>query len=266
MFLEPSQDPASGDASDYNRTAEDRKHRSHRFVAANQFMPAVLKLPGYEKHVDLTHKWLQGKIEIPEIAHKWRNGPAVTLDLIAPESAKAGEAIEVKVVITSNKVGHDFPTGPLDIIQSWVRLSAKDDRGNTFYETGKVDDKGFIQPGSFIFKAEPVDQHGNLVDRHNLWEMVGVRHRRALFPGFSDAADFSFFCPDLNAGSYIRENPQQKVYPLIASAKGNIHITAKLCYRKVDQFLLNFMFGEDSGIRSPVTEMTTTERTISILQ
>ena len=50
-------------------------------------------------------------------------------------------------------------------------------------------------PGTFLFKAEPVDQHGNLIDRHNLWEMVGVRYRRSLFPGFSDTAEFTFVCP-----------------------------------------------------------------------
>jgi hypothetical protein len=97
--------------------------------------------------------------------------------------------------------------------------------------------------------------------------MVGVRHRRALFPGFSDAADFSLFCPDLNATGtkYVRENPQQQSFPLNASTAGKIRVTAKLCYRKVDQFLLNFMFGEESGITSPVTEMTTAERTITVL-
>jgi hypothetical protein len=28
-----------------------------------------------------------------------------------------------------------------------------------------------------------------------------------------------------------------------------------LLYRKFDQYLLNFMFGEDAGLTSPVTEM-----------
>ena len=41
------------------------------------------------------------------------------------------------------------------------------------------DERNFLQPGTFLFKAEPVDQYGNLIDRHNLWEMVGVRFRRA---------------------------------------------------------------------------------------
>src|SRR3970282_1302539 len=124
--------------------------------------------------------------------HKWQTGPAVVLEMILPAQAKPGETVEVKVIITSNKVGHDFPTGPLDIIQSWVELVATDHQGNVLYSTGTVDSKGFIQPGTFMFKTEPVDQYGNLIDRHNLWEMVGVRHRRALFPGFYDTGAVSF--------------------------------------------------------------------------
>ncbi len=49
-------------------------------------------------------------------------------------------------------------------------------------------------PGSSHFKAEPVDQHGNLIDRHNLWEREGVRYRRAVFPGYSDTVQYTVPC------------------------------------------------------------------------
>ncbi len=39
MPLVDSTDPASGDVLDYNRAAGDGKHRSHRFLGANQFIP-----------------------------------------------------------------------------------------------------------------------------------------------------------------------------------------------------------------------------------
>jgi len=119
----------------------------------------------------------------------------VPVQVVVPKTAKPGETVPIQVVVTSNKVGHDFPTGPLDIIQSWVELVVKDERGNIVYKSGTLDERHFVEPGSFIFKAEPVDQYGNLIDRHNLWEMVGVRFRRSLFPGFSDAAEYSFPCP-----------------------------------------------------------------------
>ena len=36
-------------------------------------------------------------------------------------------------------------------------------------------------------------------------------------------------------------------------------------YRKSDQFLLNFLFGENSGITSPVTVMSEDRKTIRVV-
>lgn len=265
MPLVASTDPASGDASDYNRSTFDGKHRSHRFVAANQMMPTILKLPGWEKQVELTQQWLQGKYEIPEIADKWQRGPAVALELTTPEKVAPGGKVDVKLVITSNKVGHDFPTGPLDIIQAWVELMVTDDQGKVVFSSGTVDQKGFIQPGAFMFKAEPVDQYGNLIDRHNLWEMVGVRFRRSLFPGFSDTAELSFLCPQ-TAPVRAKSFPQEVSYRMGVPQGGvrTLKVQARLRYRKIDQFLLNFVFGEKKGLTSPITDMSSQTRVIQI--
>ncbi len=192
MPLIDSSDPASGDDLDYNRTATDGKHRSHRFLGANQFMPLALELEGAEEHARLTEQWLRGEYDIPEIADKWKAGPAVPIEIVAPDVVAPGESINIQVVATNNKVGHDFPTGPLDIIQAWVEIQVTDQDGNVVFSSGQRDERHFIEPGTFMFKAEPVDQYGNLIDRHNLWEMVGVRYRRSLFPGFSDRAEYVF--------------------------------------------------------------------------
>jgi hypothetical protein len=37
-------------------------------------------------------------------------------------------------------------------------------------------------------------------------------------------------------------------------------------YRKIDQYLLNFMFGEKSGLTAPATEMARAEATIRIVE
>ena len=260
MPLVTSTDPASGDTADYNRSPEDGKHRSHRFIASNQLMPKMLELEGWEEQVSLTEEWLQGKTKIPEIQSKWAEGPIVRVALEVPESIASGETIPVRVILTSNKVGHDFPTGPLDIIQSWVELQVSDESGNIIFTSGTRDENNFIEPGSFLFKAEPVDQYGNLIDRHNLWEMVGVRYRRALFPGFSDTVDYVVSCPSTlpvaarpEATSGGEDEQRFEIQP--PAGAGSYQVTARLHYRKVDQFLLNFLFGEDSGITAPVVEI-----------
>jgi hypothetical protein len=222
-------------------------------------MPALLKLPGWQTQVALTEKWLQGRYDIPEIAHKWRTGPAVVLDLEAPERMRLGETVPLKVVVTSNKVGHDFPTGPLDIIQAWIEVDVVDEQGRTLFRSGSVDDRGFIHPGTFMFKAEPVDANGNLIDKHNLWEMVGVRYRRSLFPGFADTAEYSFTFPSQRRGARnAAPGPAA-----IKAAPGTLRVEARLRYRKVDQYLLNFLFGEGK-LTAPITDMTHQERTIFI--
>jgi hypothetical protein len=265
MPLVASNDPASGDALDYNRTPGDRRHRSHRFIGANQVMPVMLDIPGHETQVVLTEKWLRGEFEIPEIADKWARGPAVALEILAPPEAAPGGDIALKAVVTSNKVGHDFPTGPLDIIQSWVEVVVTDARGRVVYESGTVNERRFIKPGSFMFKAEPVDQYGNLIDRHNLWEMVGVRYRRSLFPGFSDTADYLFRCPG-GAGEVSQPPRDEKPHRFAApeGSSGPLKVTARLLYRKIDQYLLNFMFGEGKGLTAPITEMARAEAIIEV--
>jgi hypothetical protein len=256
MPLTDSHDPAAGDTTDYNRAADDHKHRSHRFLAANNFVPALLHLDGSDQHVQLTVRWLQGKIEIPEIRNKWAEGPVVKVRIEAPPSATLGKTIPVRVIMTSNKVGHDYPTGPLDMIQSWVYLKVEDDSGHLLFTSGQRDSRNFIAPGTFLFKAEPVDQYGNLIDRHNLWEMVGVRYRRSLFPGYSDTVEYNVICPSGGPSLPVaRISPNTDFSVPTGRSKGKLHISATLQYRKIDQFLLNYVMGEKAGLTTPVVDI-----------
>ncbi len=269
MPLVASHDPAAGDTSDYNRRIDDGKHRSHRFLAANSMMPKMLHLDGADRQTALTEEWLQGKIAIPEIRDKWAEGPVVKMRIEAPGEAAPGEKIPIRLILTSNKVGHDFPTGPLDLIQSWVEINVVDDGGRVIFASGRRNEKHFIEPGTFLFKAEPVDQYGNLIDRHNLWEMVGVRYRRSLFPGYSDTVEYQAACPSsisatARAGKAgeLDETKNFEVAP--KGPAGEYVITAVLHYRKIDQFLLNYVLGEKSGVTAPVVDIARASATVAI--
>jgi hypothetical protein len=258
MPLVASNDPAAGDSADYNRSPDDGKHRSHRFIAGNNVMPALLQVEGWEEQVALTEDWLQGRFEIPEIKDKWAEGPIIGLNLEAPEEIEAGTSIPLRVILSSRKVGHDYPTGPLDIIQSWVEIEVRDDS-----------DEVIFTPGTFLFKAEPVDQYGNLIDRHNLWEMVGVRYRRSLFPGFSDTVAFDIGCPsnipkgESEPVELSDSSVQTHTVPVAEGARSYL-ITARLHYRKFDQFLLDYMFGEDAGLTAPPVEIAHAEISVRV--
>ena len=263
MPLVDSIDPSAGDAGDYNRDPEDGKHRSHRFLASNQLVPAMLELPGWQEHVRLTEQWLRGELEVPEIADKWAEGPIVTMGLELGVARPGVTTLPLRVVMTSNKVGHDYPTGPLDIIQSWVELSVTDGENRTVFTSGTRDERHFLAPGTILFKAEPVDQHGNLIDRHNLWEMVGVRFRRSLFPGYSDAFEYQVPHP-VHAGQgpardgRLGADREHRDFTMPVPSAGRYRVEAVLNYRKVDQFLLNYLLPDQPGRTAPVVPLART--------
>ncbi|MCB9915135.1 MAG: hypothetical protein H6828_08305 [Planctomycetes bacterium] len=264
MPLKDSHDPAAGDLADANRSADDGKHRSHSFLGANQYIPAIMDLPGHAQHVADVERWLRGEYDVPEIDFKWTDGPAVPIELEVPASARAGEEVAVRVRIVNNKVGHDFPTGPLDIIQAWIELDVTDADGRVVFETGKRDERNFIQTGSFMFKAEPIDRYGNLIDRHNLWEMVGVRFKRSLFPGSEEVASFSFDCSGQTPHGEAPAVGERVAFDLPGGLRGPLEVHARLNYRKFDQYLLNFAFGEDAGLAATVTELSSAHAQIAL--
>ena len=262
-----SRDPAAGDAADFNRDAGDGKHRSHSFLGANQFIPVLQQdaIVGGPAHAAQIERWLRGEVEIPEIAERWTTGPAIPIHIEAPAEALAGQTVPLKVHVLNNKAGHDFPTGPLDIIQAWVEVQVTDAAGNTVFHSGQVDERHMVETGTFMFKAEPVDRYGNLIDRHNLWEMVGVRFKRALFPGSEDVASYMLDCSGATAEPLARAPRVETIeLPVPPDAASELHVLARLNYRKVDQYLLNTMFGEDRGVTSPVTVVSEARAVIRV--
>jgi hypothetical protein len=263
-LLKTARDTLARDPGDYNRSVYDGQHRSHRFIGANQFVPGLLKLPGWEEQTELTHRWLRGEMPIPEIADKWRTGPAVPIKILAPAQVTPGSEVLLTISMGSNKVGHDFPTGPLDIIQAWLEIKATDDAGRLLYASGRLDARHFVEKGSFLFRAEPVDQYGNLIERHNLWEMVGVRYKRSLFPGYWDETQFSFRCPANFTDGPALPQRLPVTLRLPAGVVGQIHVQARLRYRKIGQFLVHFTLGEKPGLTAPVTDLSTAEATVQV--
>jgi len=251
MPLVSTFDPANGDPLDYNRTPDDNKHRSHRFLGGNQLMPVLLNLPDGKKQVELVEKWLKGEIKIPEITDKWHNGTAIPIKLDSPDSIAAGQEVGIDITVTNNKSGHNFPTGPLDLIQAWVKVTVKDSYGNLIYSSGVLDKNHFIPAGSVIYRAQAVDQFGSDIDHHNLWELVGVKFSRSLYPGFSDQLKYNFVY-----------KPDKQVHPV---TNDTLYVNAELCYRKFNQFVLNRFFdAEKTNLTAPVTVISSDEKKIIV--
>jgi hypothetical protein len=150
------------------------------------------------------------------------------------------------------------------MIQSWVEVRVTDERGAVIFSSGLRDKRSFLEPGTFLFKAEPVDQYGNLIDRHNLWEMVGVRYRRSLFPGYSDNVEYNVMCPSGGPLLDARKVEAGHDFEIAVAHAGAMRIDATLHYRKIDQFLLNYVLGEKPGLTSPVADIASASAAVAV--
>ncbi len=214
---------------------------------------------------------MRGEIEIPEIADKWVTGPVVRLEILAPDEVQAGEKMAIRVVLTNNKTGHDFPTGPLDMIESWIEVKVVDQSGNVVYHSGAMDENADIQTPELVYKADGFDRKGELIDRHNLWDLVGASYKRSLYPGATDAVEVSFQCPsmarrrlvDSSAGAGERMRDISINSPKGANG-GELTVTAVLWYRKANPEFLDRVYGVDKAVRSPLTEMSRASSTIRV--
>ncbi len=272
MPLAASLDPARGDRTDANRSANDGRHRSHRMVGANQYIPLLHDLPGAAGHVALVEQWLRGEIEIPEIADKWTVGPVVRMAITAPPQVEPGAEVRVQVTLTNNKTGHDFPTGPLDMIESWIELLVTDDQNRVLYHSGGLAEDGRVDETTVWFKADGFDRRGELIDRHNLWDLVGAGYKRTLYPGVTDTVEVSFQCPSMARGRLSRsdeklapgERREAFAVPMPLDVAGELHVSAVLWYRKANPEFLERVYGASAGLRSPVTAMSRASATIRI--
>jgi hypothetical protein len=245
-LVRESRDPGRGEAGDPGRSADDGAHRHHGTIATNLFMPAVLKLPHWEKHVRLTEEWIRGETIIPEISDRWPDGPVASVKIHAPKQANRREEIRVRVVVTNRKAGHNFTTGPLDFVRAWVHLRVVDARGVSLAEWGGIDPEtraitdspGKVHEignprdsGTMVFEAQPLDEAGNPLIKHELWKKAGGKGRRVIFPRYSDNQTYRFTVP--------------------SSAEGPVTLHADLNFRRYRQEFLDNTVPEmerDSGV------------------
>ena len=257
MRLVPSQDPGRGEAGDQRRSDDDGSHRHHGTIATNNFMPAVLDLPNWQQHVELTNQWMRGETVLPEIAEIWPRGPVASIELIAPERARAGEMLELRVVVTNRKAGHNFITGPLDFIRSWVHLRVSDGRGRLLVEHGEVDpttrriqdgaDLAGGDEGTLMLQSMPIDEHGNVLRQHQLWNKAGGRGKRVIFPRYSDSQSYSVALP-----------PQ---------IEGPVTVEASLNYRRYRQEFLDLVvpgLEARTGVFQPTVSQSSTSTTVAV--
>jgi cytochrome c-type biogenesis protein CcmH/NrfG len=145
------------------------------------------------------------------------------LDRVQPV-LRRGDTVRVDVVVRTKKIGHFFPGGTVDAYDTWLELKATDDKGQTIFWSGMVEDngKGPVEKGAHFYRSLQVDEHGNPINKRNAWSTRSVVYVRLIPPGAADTVHYRMHVPE-NAGSKV-----------------TLH--ARLCYRKFAWWNTQFAF------------------------
>jgi len=218
----------------------DQKIRSHHFPGANTFLPL---LRGDKQQFEATKTFLQSNKLRVSIDKPNRKDAQQTLHALdenlrnfeeAPYYFYLGETADIYTVISNSGVGHDFPGGTIDINQAWVEFLVMDAEGQEVFSSGQVNKNNTVDPSAYFYRSLPVDKHGKLVWRHDLFNMVGESFKRVIKSGESDIIHNAFVIP-----SWV---------------KSPLTISATLKYRKLNQRYAEWAF-KDKYINIPIIDI-----------
>ncbi|MGC1417756.1 MAG: tetratricopeptide repeat protein [Candidatus Acidiferrum sp.] len=153
-------------------------------------------------------------------------------------AVRRGDDFRVDVVVRTRKVGHFFPGGTVDAFDVWLELKAVDDKGQTIFWSGKVEDdgKGPVEKGAHFYKSLSIDEHGNPINKRNAWASRATMYVRLIPPGAADTAHFRLHVPE--------------------SAGEKITLYAKLNYRKFMWWNTQFAYAGVEDTSQPHAKFT----------
>lgn len=203
---------------------------SHRFIGANTMLPFLTK---DKTQYTLTKKFLQsGKMRI-SIEEPNRSDATQTLRALdenirnfseAPYYYYLGETAEINTIVTNQGVGHNFPGGTTDINEAWISFTVTDASNQIIYQNGFINPDNSVDEDAYFYRSQPIDKHGNLVWKHDLFNRVGEAYKRVIPAGKSDIVKFTFRVP--------------------AWAKSPLVITTSLKYRKLNDRYARWALGD----------------------
>jgi hypothetical protein len=162
-------------------------------------MPYTLGSPGAKVHTREVNQWLMGKTEIKGFRKMWPQGPIIPLKIEAPDSPQAGGALEVRVVLTNNKAGPSFPTGPLNIVRVRIELEVCDKAGKKVFHSGELDRENHVEAGSYILRPIALTESGHPILTPDIWHPQDHSFARPSTPDnqllSSTASQFRKPCP-----------------------------------------------------------------------
>jgi tetratricopeptide (TPR) repeat protein len=233
--------PTANDDAEQLKITEDFLKGGILSVDIFALSPARAQLtPGAANQSDLSTTFAVGE----EAETKITPGEEVeVLPVTAPlnrvqPTVRRGDTVRVDVVVRTRKIGHFFPGGTVDAYDTWLELKATDDKGQTIFWSGSVEDggKGPVEKGAHFYRSLQVDAHGNRINKRNAWATRAVVYVHLIPPGAADTVHYRVHIPE--------------------SSGDKITLHARLCYRKFAWWNTQFSFAGAPDPNQPSAEAT----------
>jgi Tfp pilus assembly protein PilF len=219
--------PTANDDGDQLKITEDFLKSGILSVDIFALSPArAQSKPGVANQSDLSTTFAVGEEAETKIAPA---GETEVVPVTAPLNradpvVRRGDTVRVDVVVRTRKIGHFFPGGTVDAYDTWLELKGTDDKGQTIFWSGSVEDssKGPVEKGAHFYRSLQVDAHGNRINKRNAWATRAVVYVHLIPPGAADTVHYRVHIPE--------------------GAGGKITLHARLCYRKFSWWNTQFSF------------------------
>lgn len=193
---------------------------NHLFPGANTALPY---LRGEDEIVAAHQKFLQGAVRIDLFGLK--QGGTLDGALVAPlrpevPTLQRGESYLLETVIRTLKLGHHFSQGTVDSNEIWVEVTATS--GDRVLATsGRMDDRGEVDPGAYFVRNHVVDREGRRIDRRNPQDIYTTLYDHQIPPGAAQVVHYRLDLPE--------------------DITAPVRVNVKLQYRKFDATYMDFV-------------------------
>jgi len=217
------------------------KVKSHYFVGSNV---ALAKHFGNDELYKQTKRFLQQDkmsitIEPPEDNIAKQNTLFVSANIRSqqkyPIALYRNNTKKIRLLVTNQGVGHDFPGGTIDLNEAWIEFKVFDGRQKLILANGELQDDGSVDANAVVYKEVAIDRFGKAVWRHDLFNMVGRSYINVIPAGSTDIIEYELNVPDW--------------------ATSPITISATLKFRKFNQRYFNWVIKNQAINENPVIDI-----------
>lgn len=161
-------------------SAEDAGELERQAMAARNRAGTVpygpMTAPGWPVEPELSHPAYDDVMEPRPLALRLR-------------VADRGEGLSLRARTLNRRVGHAFPSGPLDLQEVWFEVRVSDAGGQVLVDRGGLDPQGRVRADSPRLGARELGADGLPLREHRLKELTEVLDKRLLgVGGFADDA------------------------------------------------------------------------------